>query len=548
MENKNICIVSERKNRPTKIWVSVACAIASMAPIHQVSAVNIDTGNPDIRMSFNNTLRYSAAWRVEDQNEEVLSSYNPNLDDGDRNFEKGLISNRLDLISELDFKYKRRYGFRLSGAAWYDDAYNGSTDNDGSGLSNNLDGDFDEFPEDTERLHGRDAEILDAFAYGNFYIGDKSLSMKAGQYTQIYGESLFFGGNSIAAAQGPIDVVKLLSVPGATFQEILRPVEQIGANLIVNSTISIGAYYQFEWEESRLPGSGSYFSFADFVDEGGKYIFLPPSLGGLSQRAADVSPSDDGQFGVQVKIKGGEYEYGLYAAQYHDKFPQFYVRPNSSEYALAYGENIQTLGASVSTLIGEANVAAEASIRRDMPLAGFGNVLVDAAENGDGDDNALFPVGNTFHAQVSAITFLNEGPLWDGATFLGEVAYNRITSIDKNRDQLDPNTDRSTSALRVLFEPEYFQVVQNLDLKLPIGIGYGIVGNSAIGGTGFSPEGGGDLSVGLDFTYMRNWRGGLRYTHYFGSDGGILDENAALSGDQVLGDRDFISFNIQRTF
>nr|WP_067297385.1 DUF1302 domain-containing protein [Marinobacterium profundum] len=548
MKNNNIISVTGCSPTIKKLGLSVACSMSVLMSVPVAQAFTIDTGNPNIRLSWDNSIRYSAGWRVEDKSEDVLSSYNPNLDDGDRNFNKGLISNRMDLLSEFDLSYDRRYGVRLSGAAWYDDVYNKGTDNDGSGLSNNLNGSFDEFPDETEELHGRDAEILDAFLYGNFNVDGKSLSLKAGQYTQIYGESLFFGGNGIAGAQAPVDIVKLLSVPGSTFQEILRPVGQLGANLVINESLSVGAYYQYEWEKARLPGAGSYFSFSDFADAGGDYMYLPPALGGLSHRVGDITPSDDGQFGAQIKIKDGNYEYGLYAAQYHDKFPQFYVRPGSSEYTLVYGESIKTLGASVSTLIGEANVAAEVSVRKDMPLAGVGNVVIDVAGNGDGDKNALYPVGNTFHAQISAITLMNESPLWDGATLLGEVAYNRITSIEENRGQLDPNTTRSSAALRLLLELEYFQAMQGVDLKLPIGLGYGISGNPAIGGTGFSPEGGGDLSVGLKFDYLKTWRGGVQYTHYFGSAGGIVDSTAALSGDQVHADRDFISFNIQRSF
>ena len=35
------------------------------------------------------------------------------------NFDKGLISNRVDILSAFDLSYKRKYGFRVSGAAWY---------------------------------------------------------------------------------------------------------------------------------------------------------------------------------------------------------------------------------------------------------------------------------------------------------------------------------------------------------------------------------------------------------------------------------------------
>ncbi|WP_340139825.1 DUF1302 domain-containing protein [Ectopseudomonas oleovorans] len=522
----------------------MTAALSGLPFVQDAQAFAIDTGNPDLAVAWDNTLKYSAAWRVEGQSDEVRPAFNPNLDDGDNNFDRGLISNRFDILSELDISYRRSYGVRVSGAAWYDDVYNHSNDND-SQTSNNLSVARNHFTKETERLHGRDAELLDAFAYGKVDFDDMSLSLRGGRYSQIYGESLFFGGNGIANAQSSVDIIKLLSVPSSTFKEILRPIGQVGANLLVNENLTLGAYYQYEWEQARLPAAGSYFSFADFVDEGGEQFFIP----GLAlTRGNDIDARDSGQFGLQAKFKYGDFEYGLYAARYHDKFPQFYLRPGQQDYALVYGEDIKTFGASISTLIGETNVAAEVSVRRDTPLAAVGNVVVDLTGNGDGSSNPLYPVGNTFHAQVSAINVLPESALWDGATLLGEIAYNRVTSVDKNRDQLDPNVTRNASSLRVLFQPEYFQVFPGVDLTVPIGLGYGIDGNTALLGTGFSPEGGGDLSLGAQFDYRKTWRGGITFTHFFGSAGGIVDENAALSGDQVFADRDFISLSLQRTF
>lgn len=52
------------------------------------------------------------------------------------------------------------------------------------------------------------------------------LSGRAGRHTQLYGETLFLGANGIAAAQGPVDLVKAFSLPGAQFKEIAMPVGQ----------------------------------------------------------------------------------------------------------------------------------------------------------------------------------------------------------------------------------------------------------------------------------------------------------------------------------
>ncbi len=53
--------------------------------------------------------------RAQSQDSNIIGS--PNYDDGDRNFSNGsLVTNRLDLLSEFDFIYKRQMGFRVSGA------------------------------------------------------------------------------------------------------------------------------------------------------------------------------------------------------------------------------------------------------------------------------------------------------------------------------------------------------------------------------------------------------------------------------------------------
>lgn len=538
--------------------IATAVAAVSLSLSTGASAFSIDTGNPDLRLSWDNTVKYSAAWRLNDQESEVLAAYNPNLDDGDRNFNKGLISNRVDLYSQLDLNYKKQFGLRVTGAAWYDDVYHQDTDS-GPGApagapvppgfpNNNLGGGPSQFDDETVTLHGGDSELLDAFIYGNMDIGEQGLSVKAGRYAQIYGTSLFFGGNGIAAAQAPIDIVKLLSVPGSTFQEIIRPVGQVGGTFIYSSNVSLSAYYQYEWERSVLPGAGSYFSVADFIDDGGRNIFGPPAVG-LLTRLDDIEPGDTGQFGAAISVNTGDYDLGFYAAQYHDKLPQYYWRPGpGGGYALVYGEDIKTVGASISTSFTDTNIAAELSFREDMPLAGVGNTVVDATRIGDGGKNALYPVGNTVHAQISAISVLNENALWDAATLLGEIAYNRISSVEKNEDQLDPNTTRSASAMRLLFTPEFFQVTSGLDLSVPMGLGYGLSGNTAIGGTGFSAEGTGDVSIGLNFNYKRVWQGGIQLTHYYGDGGGVVNNLGQLSGDQVYADRDFISINVKRSF
>ncbi len=525
------------------------------------SAVAIDTGNPDVALSWDNTLKYSAAFRVRNANPSVAdNSLGPqaNTNDGDLNFGKGLISNRFDLLSELELRYKKDFGFRLSGAAWYDDVYNRGNDNPGAlggALVNSRSVRYDEFTRGTEQLHGRKAELMDAFGYINFAPGDMNVNVKGGRFTQLYGESLFFGNNGIAGAQTPLDLIKALSVPNSQFKEIARPVGQLSTQVQLSPTVSIGAYYQLEWRKTRLPAAGSYFSFADFVDVGGESLILGP--GAVLYRSQDIEPRNSGQGGFQVKFKSGDAEYGFYAAQFHDKLPQFYARPGVNvragsigDYVMVFGENIRTVGASVSTLVGETNVAAELSFRDNMPLVASGNAVITNADS-NGKGRAAYPVGKTMHLNMSAISVFGASALWEGASFIGELAYNRRLSISDNADQLDPLATKDASALQFIFQPEYFQVVPGVDLQVPIGMSYGISGRSSVNGALFPSEHGGNVSIGVKADYQKTWQGSLNYTHYIGSAGSVVRYGTAvpeLSYQNFHGDRDFVSLSIQRSF
>ena len=507
-------------------------------------AFQFDTGNPDLQTRWDNTIKYSNSWRLNKLDNKVGgTSSNPNVNDGDQNFSRGLISDRLDILSEFDLRYKRDYGLRVSGAGWYDDVYNHSNDNDGSTFVNSQSVKYDHFTSATEKLMGRKAEFLDAFVYGHFAVGETDLNLKVGQFAQIYGESLFFGTNGIAAAQLTPDIIKATSVPGAQVKEIMMPVKQLSASWQLSPDLTVGAYYQLEWRKARLPAAGSYFSFADFVDQGGESLLVPY---GTLTRGKDQNARNSGQGGMEVKYKAGDYEFGLYAAQFHDKFPQFYA--NATDYELVYGEDIKTVGASISTLIGETNVAAEVSVRNNMPLVATGNTIFLPPENANNSSHPAYPVGNTLHANISAINVLAASPFWQGATLLGEVAFNRRMSVTANADQLDPNATRDATSMRVEFKPEYFQVLPQVDMQVPINVGYGLAGRSSVNGAGFLPDGGGDVSIGLKADYQKVWYAAANYTHFYGSANGVVDGTGTLTYDQFYRDRDFISFSIQRSF
>lgn len=528
--------------RPTRL------ALAACACLHGAAhAMPIDVGNPDVKLRWDNTIKYSSAFRVNGRSEVVMAD--ARTDDGDRNFGRGLISNRLDLLSELDASYKN-FGARVSAAAWYDTVYNRGNDNDSPTTSNNVSVPYNEFPGATRDRMGRKAEVLDAFLFAKGSLGDMAGTVRLGRHALVFGETLFFGANGIASAQGPIDLVKLLSVPSSQFKEVLRPVEQLSGQLQLTPKLSASAYYQLKWQKSVIPPAGSYQSTSDIAGEGAESA-------GPFLRGADIKPRNSGQGGLQLRYRTDyDVEWGLFAARYHDKTPNFYLTLDPATFAPAnlihaYAEGIKSYGGSFSTTVGDFNIAGEVSVRDNVPLVSDPQVVIAGAA--DNRDSPAYAVGRTAHAQVSAVYLLQTTPLWQGGVFLAEIAWNRRLSISRNPAALDPNTTRDALAFRVVLSPTYYQVLPGLDVSVPIGLGYNPKGkSSALFAFNGGVEHGGDFSIGITGEYEQTWQFGLNYVHYIGREQSFLippNDNAAfLSYGQPLRDRNFLSLNVKRTF
>jgi hypothetical protein len=525
-----------------------------MLTVSTVSAFQVYKDS-DWMVRWDNTLKYSAGFRLLDQDSGLIDDIN--ADDGDRNFDPGLISNRLDILSELDVTY-HNFGVRVSGAGWLDSSYLLDNDNDSRATFNGADfGNNDEFTDETETLHGRKVELLDAFFFGKGELGDFPASFRIGRHTVLWGESLFFGANGIMKGQAPIDVVKGLSVPSTQFKELIMPVGQVSGQLQLSSDLSLAGFWQLEWRRNRIPASGSYFSDVDMMDAGGERLLLGPNPAPALSRGNDLGGGDTtsefgegdiGQFGISTRFhlpKLDNVEFGLYYMRFHEKSTYWlYLDPARAEYSLVFPENIHLIGASFSTQIGPFNVGGDLSGRMNTPLVSSAQVILPGIE-ADNDDHPLYAVGNTLHANLSATYLMGNGPrigshtLWDGGSVLAEVGWDYLESVTENDDALDPTRDRWALGFRMLFEPAYYQVFQGIDIRVPIGLGYNPRGRSPVDlkfNNGGADEGG-DVSVGLNVDYLQVWKFGIKYTNFFGG-----------RNTQTLADRDFITLSVQRTF
>lgn len=508
-------------------------------------------------LRWDNTLRYTTAFRLFHYQDALVSD--PNADDGDRNFAPGLISNRLDLLSELDLS-NGPFGAEVSGTAWYDTVYHNTNSNNSPATFNPYSVPHNQFTHSTEILMGQDGDLLNAFAYGSFDADDMPISFRVGRHTLLWGESLFFADNGIAAGQAPIDAIKAASEPEAEAKEVFLPVTQASLTVQPRPDLSFSFYDQFEWRRTRLPASGSYFSDADFLDVGGERLIVAPDQ--YLYRTADQRAPASGQYGAAMHVTLDDVDYGFYALRFNAKEPQIFLQSNYAppnaenvgNYWLVFPTGIEAFGASFSTYVGESTLAGEVSVRHNMPLVsqtlislpggsggygGLGYAALRAPGYGSAQqqyyDVTSYAVGDTLQAQLSSVSTLSPGPLWGGADLSAEIAANDRLSVTSGASELDPGRDTLAAAIRAVFEPHYYEVLPALDLSAPIGLGYDLIGNSSTDAS--MNNGAGDFELGVTATWRTVWEGSLTFTHYFGPP-----------DRQPFADRDFISVSFERTF
>ena len=408
---------------------ATALAIAALfAASGAVQAFEIDTGNPDLQIRWDNTVRYNIGMRAESQDSKIIG--NPNFDDGDRNFSNGsLVTNRFDVLSEFDFVYKKMLGFRVSGAGWYDFAYS-SLDNTSNATANTL---VNNVPvagalsDYTKRYaKGVSGEWLDAFAFANFDAGDVPVNVKVGQHTVYWGDSLLLAGaiHGISYAQNPLDVWKGFATPGSEAKELFRPRGGITLQAQPMKELSVAGQWFYNWQADRIPESGSYLTINDSLNFGGDSFIVQPNplaaaIPGAPAylrlfRSQDIKPPANsgslGDWGVSARWSPDWLDgtLGFYYRKTNDVFPQAmatpgviavpaaactprggvplpggtlcFVNPNATTvadlqrlgklglYNGAYGEDIDIYGITLAKSFGGVSVGAELSYRQNMPL------------------------------------------------------------------------------------------------------------------------------------------------------------------------------------
>jgi hypothetical protein len=519
--------------RPMLLWL---CALGFLMASgrHAQAAQLYTTDGLDIR--WDNTLRYSAALRLEAPNA-VLLGY-ANGDDGDRNFAPGLVSDRFDLLSEFDIA-AGDFGVHASAAAWYDTVYQASTDNTSTATSNAASPVAHQFTSAVRSLEGQHAELDDAFAYGNFTLAEIPVSVRAGRQTLLGGESRFFDANSIAAAMAPADYLKTMTDQSGYSGNMFLPVNQLNLTLQPLPWLSVSLYDQLEWRASRQQGDGSFLNYLDYVGAGAGRLFLTPDQ--YLVRDPDHE-TVGGQYGIALHSTIADVDLGLYALRFRAKDPSLEILSNPllagqagavGSYRLTYPSGINLYGVSFSTELGDNTLSGEFSARQNMPLVSYDPRLQHLpALTGGGYGG--YAKGDTLHTQISLVTALAETPFWDRADAAAEIATDHVlgfTSITPG----EPFYSSFAMKARARFEPHYFQVLPNLDMIGIAELGYNLAGHSF---TSYAQNSGsGDFRFGVSGIYLSAWKASVTYTGFLGAP-----------SRQPLADRDFAMFSLERTF
>ena len=401
---------------------SLAVALALAAGSAHAFEVPLD--NPDLTVRWDNTVRYNLGVRAQSQNPQILGA--PNYDDGDRNFSNGsIVANRLDLLSEMDLVWQKKYGARVSAAAWYDQAYT-SLDNTFNATANTLVNGLPVAgalsPYTKRYAKGVSGEWLDAFVFANVDVFDIPVNLKVGQHTVYWGDSLLLGGaiHGVSYGQNPLDVWKGFATPGSEAKELFRPRGGITLQAQPTADLSVAAQWFYNWQADRIPESGSYLTIQDPLNFGGdSFIFGPNPLAAANPaapkylrlwRGQDIKPPANsgslGDWGLSARWSPDWLDgtMGAYYRNTTDVFPQAmatpgviaapaaactprggrplpggtlcFVNPNATTvadlqtygklglYNGAYGDNIHIYGLTMAKNIAGVSVGAEVSIAR----------------------------------------------------------------------------------------------------------------------------------------------------------------------------------------
>lgn len=289
--------------------------------------------------------------------------FSPNSDNGNLNYDKGdMVAGAAKWTGDLSLSWGPVSAF-IRGIYFFDEVNN----------------DFDEFhpdttlqPRTTRRSDaindniGTDFDMLDGYISFGFDLFDRYVAVRIGDQVINWGESAFLIPGSINNINPP-DVTRL-RLPGFDVKELFIPAGMVQIATDITDTISVEAFYQYDWVPVVPDAAGSFWSTSDIAG-GGTYAMLSfgkapedpngdynpaenndDPIGLISSasrtlfRVGDKTPDDGGEFGFATRyfaenLNGGT-EFGLYYQRYHSRFP---IASFNASQGTCIGENTNSV-------------------------------------------------------------------------------------------------------------------------------------------------------------------------------------------------------------
>lgn len=434
--------------------LALAIAIASGLLCSQTSHAMLFGSEDGLSGSFDSTLSYGFAMRLEAPDCHLLGGdsggcndgtrnalgrhYNlargngyanadisySNADDGNLNYRKhDVFSHVIKGTHELSLRFGDGWS-ALGRVAWARDFK----------LDNTRRTELDDQAERdaTERF-----ELLDLWLAKSFDLGEMPAKVKVGNQVISWGAEIFVPGgiNQINALN-----LSQYHTPGTQLKEVFTPAPMASFNVGLSDTLSVEGYYQFKWNAYSLDPVGTYFSSADVAGEGRRPIYYStryvdniygpllgltcadltptgrcgaPSTSGLSDAelvasglavpyAGEREAKNGGQYGLALRWTAESIgtEFGLFYQRYHDKVPfvgYSAVRAPDKlmvdNYFINYGEDNDLFGLSMTTLVGPVAVAGELSYRPDDSVGIDPTVPFGRALTGAHNEHSVFDAG-----------------------------------------------------------------------------------------------------------------------------------------------------------
>lgn len=563
----------KQKRRPAAghaMCLVTGALIAGLSATAPASAAEWKFGNVDFNMK--STLSAGAGMRLSNPKASLIAVANggtdttaaaENFDDGNLNFKRGdLFTTSVRMLHEIDASWEN-YGAFVSVGYFYDFINNSETSTRRTDLS-----------KATRSLAGRRIDLYDAYIYGDFDVGGRPLTVRLGNQMINWGEALFRPGG--ISQTNAVDVGKLVT-PGTNIREAYLPSPMIYANLGLTSSISVEAYYQFLWRETRLIPVGTFHSTEDILGDGAEGFFFagdPGSTGltaaqmiafGLGMpRLANEEPRNSGQFGVALRyyIENLATEVSAYYLRYHSKTPSFGVQaalvpipfppfafPAPTGYYSYFPEDIDLYGTSLSFPLGPVAIGAEVAYQPDFPVLIDDPITPAVAAAGAPPFTTARNNGFTradrwnFNANTSltigpSLAYIGQVPSMIGADFIDVIS--EVSAVHFTGDKPAGTTkDMSSWGLTFVTSATYSNVLTSgLTLKPNVNLNWGVNGTAIDQGTaGTSVENTRALSVGVSADYRTKYSGSISYTNNMG--GGTVSRNS---------DRDYVTLTASYSF